>query len=375
MTNNPYINTFYHCKKIIPGKTISKDNGELGSFDSTGAQTCQTFDVKTCVKDQLKSLNIDFSKNHLEEFKNKVETLIYDKNTICLKPHSSYCFDRKLFNNEEAIARLSNLSDPFLKCLKFLKQFEKSELMNIGKNDDTDMQFNQSVEKKPSKVEVPINSVSFSQCLCKYLEVSVLVIIISLKSLSNKENPTLYDLMYSMSLNPTDAVKSAALTKPSIKDESLMLKTLGPEIKSEDILDTLNQSFTQLSVKNTGEVDLPNCTIKSNVKEESLSQDRVPVWITDNMHELFFVYKSLGLKSQDTNLKLKTETVQNFLESRQPKANEHKRRKLSNHHRSIKVSNRETYKVHKKTRYLQKNICTDPYNAVVESIFDSLLHQ
>lgn len=60
MTNNPYINTFYHCKKIIPGKTILKDNGELGSFDSTGAQTCQTFDVKTCIKDQLKSLNMDF---------------------------------------------------------------------------------------------------------------------------------------------------------------------------------------------------------------------------------------------------------------------------------------------------------------------------
>lgn len=366
MTNHQDINTSYHCKETSSFDKNTKENQQLNIFECFNNSSCKDFDLLKFAEAQLTFLNIKFLKNDLNEFKDRINELTSNNNAIFLNPAGSSKISSRLFHSDLMVKKLMHKSIGFSKCVTFLENFKEPVFDDYScKN----LNLQQATKTDNSNTKS-----TCCQCVCKYIKVCSLVYLIYAKSLCNKEEPTLADLMYIMSLNYTDTIHDQ-LIEPTEKEEYFMQEILGVDSATNKELESLNKSLSHLSFEGSKRLSSASehSTI-SNTSDDLYNPNQVPIWMPDNIHELYFVYKTMENKSQDSYLKVKTREVHKVLKGKNCKINDHKKRKLSNNNNYTYYFNIKDHEGGKNKDQLKEKIEKDPYNAVVVNILESLLH-
>lgn len=360
MTNRLDTKNSYHSKSTSSLDIKATENQESYIFKCFDNSSCKNFDLLKFAEAQLVFLNIKFLRSDLEEFKERINELTLDSNAIFLNPTGSSKISNRLFHNSLLAEKLIHESIGFSKCVTFLENFENQVL------DESPRSFN-------SKHNLSNSNSAICICACKYIKVCAVVYLIYSKSICNKEEPTLADLLYTMLLNHTDPIHGQ-LIEPSEKDEHFMQEILGFDFNSNKELENLNDSLSLLTFNDSKRLSSASeYSTTSKNQDDIFNPNQTPVWMPDNMHELYFVYKSMENRSNDPYLKVKTEEVHKILKNKNCKIHDHKKRKLSHNHNCTHEFNIKDYERDKHKIRLNKNIDKDPYNAVVENILDSLL--
>lgn len=374
MTNHQLINTSYHCRNTHPQGLATK----VDAYDTPFAQSCQSFDLKETIKKHLYNLKIDFKIYDLEEFKDKILEMTCAENNIVLHPSGSFGLGSKLFNSNKALMAFKKKSNTFSKCLAFINLFEKSYLSPQeaeSKEIDTINQEIKELIENSKGSDVKSNNIFMTaQCYCKYMEVVSLLLIIALKAIATEETPSLADLMDELSKNHDEIVPNNRIG-PSIYDEAFMFELLSRKLQPIEAVDALSNSFNELSVQNSKEEDVANDIFLQKPEEYILDEEHTPVWMPDNLHELYFLFQVLNLKDPYPKFESEISDIKKMIENKDLVKLKGKKRKLSLPKKNMHLPKKETHRVHKKTCYLRDNINKDPYNAVVGGIFDSLLRQ
>ncbi|KAL6932222.1 hypothetical protein ACO0OL_003699 [Hanseniaspora opuntiae] len=360
MTNHQDINNSYHCNSTSSYNSKAKENQEPYIFKCFDNLPCKDFDLLKFAEAQLIYLNIKFLRSDLEEFKDRINELTSDSNAIFLNPTGSSSISNRLFHNDLMVEKLMHESVGFSECVTFLENFESQV-------------FDDSLRSLNSEQTAEINYSTSCQCVCKYTKVCAVVYLIYSKSICTKEEPTLSDLLYTMSLNYTDPIHSH-LIEPTEKEELFMQEILGFGLNSNKELENLNDSLSQLTFKGNKRLSLASeYSISSNNQDDLFNPNQTPVWMPDKIHELYFVYRSMEDKCQDPYIQIKTKEVHKILKNKNCKIYDHKRRKLFHNDHYTHGFNIKDYEKGKYKIRLDEDVNKDPYNAVVENILDSLL--
>lgn len=362
MTNIQDIINSNHCNTKNSYKSKAKQEPQSCIFNCINNLSCKGFNLLEFVETQLTFLNIKFLRDDLKEFKDRINELTSSSSEIFLSPTESSKISTRLFYNNLMVKTLMNASIGFSECVAFLESFENQVFDQCLKTLDS----NQTLKSSDS---------SLCPCVCKYTKVCTVVYLIYLKSICNKEEPTLADLLYTMSLSHPDPLHGQ-LTEPSEKEEHFMQEILKLDSNSNKELDNLNDDLSQLTFEGSKRLSsAPEHSITSIIQDDFLNSNHIPVWMPDNIHELYFVYRSIEKKSQDPHIKNKTEEIRKILKNKNKncKIYDHKKRKLSHNDNYTHGFNIRDYEKGKYKIRLNENVCKDPYNAVVENILDSLL--